>query len=104
MDLDIQQVSCEDIPYKGSLQRTELAVRGQFTESTQKLLQSFFGLLFPGEKEVSVKRQIPDFLEGILTSCHHVSERTCFQVDGARLLAEEDLSTFGPNGKECNGR
>ena len=98
LDLEIQQVSCEDIPYKGSFQRTKLAVRSQFAESTQELLQSFFGLLFSCEKGYLSNVRFRTFSNDsyILTMSlkEHVS----------RLMVPDclrrNLTTFGPNGKE----
>ena len=100
MDLKIQQVGCKNIPYEGCFERTELAVRGEFTKRSQELLQGFFGLLFSHEKEVPVKCQVPDLFERVLLPVNHIFERAFFQVDSAGLFAEEDLTTFGPNGKE----
>ena len=88
------------MPYEGCFKRTELAVRGEFAKRAKELLKGFIGLLFAREKEVPVERQVPDLFERVLTPFNHVFERAFFQVDSAGLFAEEDLTTFGPNGKE----
>ena len=84
-----------------SLMRVVSSVPNWQYNRSQELFKGFLGLLFAREKEVPVERQVPDLsFERVLIPFNHVFERAFFQVNGAGLFAEEDLTTFGPNEKE----